>query len=301
MACGVGKKLYIIDLPLYVLAVADRASVAHGFVLGNVVLAICIIAVGTLLFANFKLRKRRNIAVAREAALQTDRELIDKLSRLKVELYQNMYHDLKTPLTVISTSILNISDMIEFSDINEEEMLRILADMQSETMYMSRMLDNAMKISATPGNKHELLFIPMDMGEFIIEKSEVYRILLSRNKNKLILDITPCLPKVLVCADMILHVLTNLLTNANRYTRAGEITISVGEENGSVCITVSDNGAGIKEELLPLIFERGTSDGSTGLGLAICKAVVEKTHGGTISASSEVGVGTKMKFTLPTI
>lgn len=239
--------------------------------------------------------------MAREKAFKTDKELIDKLSRLKIELYQNMYHDLKTPLTVISTSIINISDMIEFGDMNEEEMSRSLDDMQSETMYMSRMLDNAMKLSASPGHKHDLLFIPIDMGEFVIEKSEIYRILLARNKNKLVLDIVPSLPKVLVCADMILHVLTNLLTNANRYTRAGEITISVKEEQGSVCVIVSDNGAGIKEELLPLIFERGTSDGSTGLGLAICKSVVENTHGGTISATSEVGVGTKITFTLPIV
>ena len=278
-----------------------RIPTFQDFTVGDAFLTIFGIATGILILANVKLRRSRNTAKARESALQTDRELIDKLSRLKVELYQNMYHDLKTPLTVISTSIINISDMIEYGDINEEEMLRSLADMQSETMYMSRMLDNAMKLSATPGHEHDLLFIPMDIGEFIIEKSEIYRVLLARSKNKLILDITPSLPKVLVCADMILHVLTNLLTNANRYTRTGEITISVKRINDSVCITVSDNGAGIKEELLPLIFERGTSDSSTGLGLAICKAVVEKTHGGTISASSEVGVGTKIMFTLPII
>ena len=293
--------MFNLPLNLMFIAVFLRIPTILELTLGDVFLAMFIVAAGMLFLANIKLRKSRNTARAREIALQTDKELIDKLSRLKVELYQNMYHDLKTPLTVISTSILNISDMIEYGDINEEEMSRSLADIQSETMYMSRMLDNAMKLSATPGHEHDLLFIPMDIGEFIIKKSEIYRILLARSKNKLVLDITPSLPKVLVCADMILHVLTNLLTNANRYTRAGEIIISVKEDNDNIRITVSDNGAGIKQELMPMIFERGTSDGSTGLGLAICKAVVEKTHGGTISASSEVGVGTKITFTLPKI
>ena len=300
-AFGVGKGLPMFDMPPYLVVIVLRMPVILGFTLGDIFLAISVFVTVMLLLTNIKLRKSRDTAKARESALQTDRDLIDKLSRLKVELYQNMYHDLKTPLTVISTSILNISDMIEYGDMNEEEMSRSLANMQSETMYMSRMLDNAMKLSASPGGKFDLLFVPTDIGEFIIEKSEIYRILLARSKNKLILDITPSLPKVLICADMILHVLTNLLTNANRYTRGGEITISVGINGGSVCITVSDNGAGIKEELLPLIFERGTSDGSTGLGLAICKAVVEKTHGGTISAESKVGAGTKIKFTLPII
>ena len=305
LTCGVGYRLPIISLPpnVLVFGVAGllRMPVMHGFTLGDVVLLTLFIVAGMLFVTNIRLRRRRNTAVARENALRTEKELIDKLSRLKVELYQNMYHDLKTPLTVISTSILNISDMIEFNDINEDDMLKSLTDMQSETMYMSRMLDNAMKHSTSSGSLQDLLFVPIDVGEFIMEKSEIYRILLARSKNKLVLDIVPPLPKVLVCADMILHVLTNLLTNANRYTRAGEITISVKEEQGGVCITVSDNGAGIKEDLLPLIFERGTSDSGSGLGLAICKAVVENTHGGKIHAISEVGVGTKIMFTLPKI
>ena len=288
---------------VFVFGFADllRMPIARGFQLVDLMFLIFVIAAGIFFLINISLRKKQNTAAARENVLLTEIELIDRLGRLKVELYQNMYHDLKTPLTVISTSILNISDMIEFSDINEDDILKSLADIQSETMYMSRMLDNAIKHSASPGGQHELLFVAMDMGEFIMEKSEIYRILLARNKNQLVLDIIPPLPKVLVCADMILHVLTNLLTNANRYTRAGKITIGVKEDRGGVCITVSDNGSGIREEFLPRIFERGTSDSGSGLGLAICKDVVEKTHGGKISAVSEVGVGTKITFTLPSI
>ena len=303
LAYGVGKRLLNLDVALDLLVFGAGGmfgvSLVQGFTLGDLLLVMLVIAVGVLLLANFRLRKGKKSAESREKVLLNEKELIDKFSLLKVELYQNMYHDLKTPLTVISTSILNMSDMIEFGDTNEDEMLKSLGDIQSETMYMSRMLDNAMKLSSSQIGQHDLLFVPMDIGEFIIEKSEIYRILLARSKNKLVLDIATPLPKVMVCADMILHVLTNLLTNANRYTRAGEITISVKEEQDDVCITVGDNGSGIKAELLPLIFKRGTSDGSTGLGLAICKDVVEKTHGGKISATSEVGVGTKITFTLP--
>ena len=302
---GVGKGLLVVGMldNLLVFCVIGllRVPIAHGFTLGDLLVVFLLAAAAMLLLTNLKLRKTKKSAEFRERALLNEKELIDKFSLLKVELYQNMYHDLKTPLTVISTSILNISDMIEYGDTNEDEMLKSLADIQSETMYMSRMLDNAMKLSSSQIGQHEFLFVPMDIGEFINEKSEIYRILLARSKNKLVLDITAPLPKVMVCADMILHVLTNLLTNANRYTRAGEITISAKEGQDNVLITVSDNGSGIKEELLPLIFKRGTSDGSTGLGLAICKDVVENTHGGKISAESVVGVGTKIMFTLPKI
>ena len=295
--------VYDLPLDLLILGIASflRMPGFFWFTFGEAALIMAALIAAILFVWNMMLRKSKDAAKLREKALMTQVELIDKLGRLKVELYQNMYHDIKTPLTVLSTSILNIADMIEYGDIDEDEMLKILDHMQSETMYMSRMLDNVMRLSSAPGGKHDLLFVPMDIGTFIAEKSEVYRILLARNKNKLSLDIAPALPKVLACADMILHVLINLLTNANRYTRAGEVYISVSHEEDSVRIVVGDNGSGIKKEILPHIFERGTSDGSTGLGLAICKAVVENTHGGKISAESEVGVGTKIMFTLPTI
>ena len=261
--------------------------------------ALSLILLGTvaavLVFVSHRQKKR---AKQKEAALQNDKELLDKLGRLKNELFQNVYHDLKTPLTVISTSILNIVDMIEYGDTDIDEMQKSLVAIQSETMYMSRMLDNAMKLSATSGN-YDLLLVPMDVGAFIAEKSEIYRILLARSKNKLTLTVQEGLPPVLANRDMILHVLINLLTNANRYTRGGEISINIKGEKDHVTITVKDNGAGIKDEFLPHIFERGTSDGSTGLGLAICRAVVENTHGGKISARSEIGKGTEVMFTLP--
>ena len=302
-SCGVDIKLLTSHLPqnLSVIGIIGliRMPIAHGFTLGDVALVVSVLVVAVLIILIVKERKKRNSAVTNEKILINEKELLDKLSRLKVELYQNMYHDLKTPLTVVSTSILNLIDMIEFDEINGEEMHKSLSDMQNETMYMSRMLDNAMKLSASTIEQSDLLFVPINMSEFIEEKSEIYRILLARSKNKLILELAPSLPNVLVCPDMILHVLTNLLTNANRYTRAGEITICVKEESDDISILVRDNGSGIRDEFLPLIFERGASDGGSGLGLAICKTVVEKTHGGKIFATSKVGEGTTIKFTLP--
>ena len=66
----------------------------------------------------------------------------------------------------------------------------------------------------------------------------------------------------------------------------------------AVTVTVSDNGEGVKPELLPHIFERGVSDGGTGLGLPICKEVIDA-HNGKIFIESEYGMGTAVTFTLP--
>jgi len=91
-----------------------------------------------------------------------------------------------------------------------------------------------------------------------------------------------------------------------RFTADGLITISAGKENAGILVCVSDTGVGIEAERLPHIFERyvkkeksgGGQDTGTGLGLYICKHIIEQ-HGGTIRIESEKGHGTSVFFTLP--
>ena len=111
-------------------------------------------------------------------------------------------------------------------------------------------------------------------------------------------------------ADRLSQVLTNLLTNAIHYNRdGGEIRITTAAENGSAVLQVADTGQGIAPEDLPHIFERfyradksrARADGRSGLGLAICKAIVDA-HGGSIEVASELGRGTTftVRFALST-
>ena len=107
--------------------------------------------------------------------------------------------------------------------------------------------------------------------------------------------------------DRIAQVLTNLLSNAIRYNRdGGEVKLGVAAENGHAVITVTDTGIGIAAEELPHIFERfyradksrSRPDGGSGLGLSICKTIVDA-HGGTITARSELDQGTTIEVRLP--
>jgi signal transduction histidine kinase len=96
----------------------------------------------------------------------------------------------------------------------------------------------------------------------------------------------------------------NLIANAIRYTPRGEICIGARElpEGGGVECTISDNGAGIPQELLGKVFDKGETDseieGGAGLGLAIVKTFVEA-HGGQVSVESEEGTGSTFRFLLP--
>ena len=114
------------------------------------------------------------------------------------------------------------------------------------------------------------------------------------------------LPLVFVDATLIVQVLSNLLDNAAKYTPAGtRITLAAAEEDGAVRITVDDHGAGLPAgdpERLFDKFQRGIQEGTivgVGLGLSICRAIVEA-HGGSIAARPRPGGGARLTFTLPT-
>lgn len=122
-------------------------------------------------------------------------------------------------------------------------------------------------------------------------------------KNKNLLSVSTDSVEISLRAnpDSIFQALINLIINANRHTKEGNIRLAVqaGPEIGFATVSVSDDGEGIGPEQLPGLFKRGISgDGSSGLGLPICKEIVEE-HGGKIWIKSGKGNGSGVRFTLP--
>ena len=283
--------LYLTALVLFVVvSVTQKYFLDHLLFMTGLITDMFLLMVQALVLA-------KNYAETREheKALEDNNALLDRLNNMKNELLQNMSHDLKTPLTVISTDILNAADCVDY-EIDKEEVKESLEHAQREIMRMARMVDGAMRHFFMQENEDEIK--PVNLASFLREGAETYRAILERTGNALILDIPEALPDILGNADTLLHVLSNLLSNANRHTRGGTIKVSAAAGDGMVSVTVKDDGTGIKPELLPYIFERGVSDGGTGLGLSICKAAIEA-HGGDISAESEYGHGTAVTFSLP--
>jgi len=253
-------------------------------------------------------RASENLAIAartREQELIADNEMLDRMNKMKNEFFLNMNHDFKTPLNVISTSVFNVIDMCDF-ELDKSVVRAVLGNAQSEIMRMARMVDSAMKRSELYESQEDMKL--QNMTILLSKGAETYRALLERHANTLHLDIPESLPPVMGNTDMLLHVLSNLLSNANRYTRNGNITISAGvgsvndsQKKGSqfVIVNVKDTGAGIKPEFLPNVFKRGVSDSGTGLGLPICKNAIEA-HGGLIGIESVQGKGTTVWFAIPT-
>jgi len=237
----------------------------------------------------------------REQSLLADNEMLDRLNRTKLEFFQNLSHDFKTPLTVISTSVLNAVDMLDF-EIDKEEMRESLDNAQREIMRMARMVESAMKYSSLHDDRRDMG--PIDIAQLLHEGAETYRALLERNGNLLMLDVPLTLPSIYSNADILLHVMSNLMSNANSHTRNGEVLIDarcvMNKSRPDVLVTVRDDGEGVRPDLLPYVFNRGVSEGGTGLGLSICKTAIEA-HGGEIGIESERGIGTAVWFTIPII
>jgi signal transduction histidine kinase len=125
--------------------------------------------------------------------------------------------------------------------------------------------------------------------------------------------VNPELPRVEADSGKIVQLMTNLLSNAMKFTPDnGVVSIKVEKERSVetntdfIKVSVSDSGVGIKPDEVPLLFEQyrqvssstKTKEKGTGLGLAICKLIVQA-HGGTIGVTSELNLGTTFTFTLP--
>jgi NtrC-family two-component system sensor histidine kinase KinB len=226
-----------------------------------------------------------------------------ELDRLKSEFVMTASHELRTPLTSIGMSIdlLLEGATKKLSEKEQQLLLAAHEDLQRLKVFVSNLLDLS-KIEAGK-MEMELSSIPI---RILFEK--VVTVFKNQSEEKAV-DLSFTAPEEVpnVKADdtKITWVLTNLISNALRYTPSGgHIKLSAESFGPSVQISVSDDGPGIPYEYQSKIFDKFVqvkSDkavGGSGLGLAICKEVV-RAHGGTIWVDSVPGSGSTFTFTLP--
>lgn len=245
------------------------------------------------------------LAVQRARLMEeaTRTRALEQSSELKSALLAAVSHDLRTPLATIKMSASALQDArVEWDDQSRRE---LLAGIEESTDWLALVVDNLLDLSRIEGGAllpdrdwHDL----SDLLHHVITQ-------LQRQvaRHHVTVDIPEDLPLVFIDYVQISQVMTNLVTNAVNYSEAGsEIDISVSElgPGKAVEIAVTDHGTGISASDLPRIFEtfyRASADAGvagSGVGLAICKGLVEA-HGGTISAESSRDKGTTIRVTLP--
>jgi two-component system, sensor histidine kinase ChiS len=237
--------------------------------------------------------------------LEHQNEELQRLDKLKDEFLANTSHELRTPLNGIiglAESLINgvagpISETGKANLVMIASSGRRLANLVNDILDFSKLRYQNIELQIKPISLREIVEIVLTLSRPLV---------LGKKNLNLVNQIPPNFPLIAADENRLQQIFLNLIGNAIKFTTEGKITVSSNVMNDSVEITVSDTGIGISEEKFDRIFESfEQADGSTareyggtGLGLAVTKQLVEL-HGGIISISSQIGVGSQFTFTLP--
>jgi two-component system, OmpR family, sensor histidine kinase KdpD len=234
------------------------------------------------------------VGVAQDALLRMESE------RLRNSLLAALSHDLRTPLTVL----VGLAESLALTAPKLSSVqLETAQAIQDEAHRMSTMVSNLLDMARIESGEVKLNLQWQPLEEVVGAALEAARGMLQRHS--VVVQLPRDLPLVKFDAVLIERVLVNLLENVSKYTPPGStVTLSAQVNGDRLSVSVADNGPGLpagREEAVFQKFTRGERESSTpgvGLGLAICRAIVES-HQGKITASQRPGGGAIFTFTLP--
>ncbi|MGE5371617.1 MAG: ATP-binding protein, partial [Solirubrobacterales bacterium] len=245
-------------------------------------------------------------------------EQLKELDHLKTDFLSMVSHELRTPIT----SIIGFASLIRRRlqelggvmvetengrQVTASQQIQQYVDIiQTESERLTNLINDLLDISQLESGKMEWRIEKVDFGELIEKAGTAVGSLLEQKNLAFISEIEPDLPVVLGDSERLMQVLINLLSNAVKFTDQGAITCRAFQCENGITVQVADTGVGIESHNYEEIFERfkqisGEKRGrpkGTGLGLPICKQIVEY-HGGRIWVESEPGKGTVFSFFLP--
>ncbi len=232
---------------------------------------------------------------------------LEELGRLRAEFLGMVSHELRTPLSTIKGSVDTLLEAA--SELDPAEIVQFHRIIRDQTDNMRHLIGDLLDVAHI-----ETGTLPVDP-----EPSEVValvdaaksRFLNGGGRNTLRIDIPPDLPLIMADRRRVVQVLNNLVSNAARHSRqSSAIWIAAARKGVHVAVSVSDDGEGLTAEQILRLFRkfsrlesevRGREMRDSGLGLAICKGVVEA-HGGRIWAESDgPGRGSRFTFTIPAV
>jgi PAS domain S-box-containing protein len=230
------------------------------------------------------------------------REAAEAANRAKDEFLAMLGHELRNPLSPILTAL----QLMRLRGTVGAERERTVIERQ--VTHLTRLVDDLLDVSRIARGKVELKEELIELAEVVAKAIEMTSPLLEQRTHTLELDVPRSGLPLRGDATRLSQVVSNLLTNAAKYTpAAGRITVRGTEEQGQVVLRVGDTGIGIAPDVLPHVFDLfvqerqalDRSQGGLGLGLPIVRNLVEH-HGGTVSAHSEGrGAGSEFVVRLP--
>lgn len=243
------------------------------------------------------LENEKNVREKEAAAVLAESE------QLRANLLRTISHDLRTPLTTISGNASNLLN--HGSSFDEETRRQIYSDIYDDSMWLISLVENLLYATRIEEGRMALHTSPELLGDLVEEAMKH----ISRKAEEHHLSVVSDQELLLVKADarLVVQVIVNLVDNAVKYTEPGStVTVTTRACGEMAEVSVADNGGGIPDQEKEKVFEKfycGTrkiadNRRSLGLGLFLCKAIVEA-HGGTIQVADNQPQGTLFRFFLP--
>lgn len=230
-----------------------------------------------------------------------------KVTELKNDFINNMTHEFKTPVSTISLAAQMLAD--DSVSKSPQMMQHVTGIINDEAKRLRFQVEKVLQMSLFDEQKATLKTRELDVNELVTGVVNTFALKVEKNGGTIVTHLDATQPIVMGDEMHITNVVFNLLDNAVKYKRDDDplrLTIRTWNESGKFCLSIQDNGMGIKKENLKRVFDRfyRVHTGNVhdvkgfGLGLAYVKKVIQD-HRGTIRAESELGVGTKFIIVLP--
>lgn len=236
--------------------------------------------------------------------LKLANQQLQDLDKLKDEFVSLASHELRTPMTAIRGSLTTILD--GYAGEISKEAREFLTAANTENDRLIRLVNNLLNISRIEAGRFQFTMQPTDLDALVAEVVNNLQMAAKDKNITLSYERDGTIPKVIADGDKIKEVFINLIGNAVKFTHKGGVTVGLSKHQGIVICSVADTGSGIAKEDQDLLFKKfsqvqgdyAKQSGGTGLGLYICKQIVEGHHG-KIWLESTLGVGSTFFFSLP--
>lgn len=228
----------------------------------------------------------------------------EESNRLKGLFLANISHELRTPLG----AIIGLIDVIEETK-NEEERKDLIKIQSKAASQLMNLVNDILDLTKIEASEFKLRYERFSLIDTVKSCVSMLDRDFKLNKNQCLVFISSYFPKYIMGDEgRVTQTILNLLTNANKFTDKGKVTVSLSVQHKNIIIEVSDTGSGISEEMQTKIFEPFVqAETSTqknrrgfGIGLSVTKRIVEA-QGGELKLTSTIGKGSVFKITLPLI
>ncbi|GGR10776.1 hypothetical protein GCM10008957_24390 [Deinococcus ruber] len=245
-------------------------------------------------------------ALAGAAAYEQQRtraEALAEIDRAKTTFFSNVSHEFRTPLTLM---LGPLEELLAHPDALDPAQLREVEVAHRNALRLLRLVNTMLDFTRIEAGRADAVYTPTDLAVLTADLASSFRSLVEDAGLRYDTDLSPLSEALYIDQSMWEKIVLNLLSNAFKFTFEGRIHLKLAETATHAVLYLSDTGTGIPAAELPRVFERfhrvegarGRSFEGTGIGLALVKELVGL-HGGEISVSSTVGVGTTFQVQLP--